>query len=325
VDGAMFAEFIDKGQRGRLLSFLSVFWILGPLFASGMSWAILPSLSCDRYSRCPPEENFGWRYVLGICSLCNFLMLLSRWGIPESPHWYYRNGKKEEAIEVLKGICIQNKVDYPDVILVEPKINNTVQFCATLKKRNMVVTFLLLIGIWICVLSGYDGFNSFLPILMEVKGVDNSENIYRNMFIYMSAGLPGSLLGAYLVDTFLGRRWTLFASSMFSAISLFFFLLLNSEVELILFSSIFQFMVQIVWASMATYTPEYFPTDIRGTAVGLCSAIGRSVALFAPTISGYLIAEVSPESALYVSFGTTLAIGLFTLGLTVDTKGRDLD
>jgi len=247
-----------------------------------------------------------------------------RWGIPESPHWYYRNGKKEEAINVLKGICIQNKVDYPDVVLVDPKFHS-VQFWATLKKRKMVVTFLLLVGIWICVLSGYDGFNSFLPILMELKGVDNSDHIYRNMFIYMSAGLPGSLLGAYLVDTFLGRRWTLFVSSMFSATSLFLFVLLNSEVELIIFSSIYQFMVQIVWASMATYTPEYFPTDIRGTAVGLCSAIARSFALFAPTISGYLIAEVSAESALFVSFGTTMAIGLFTLGLTVDTKGRDLD
>jgi len=258
VDGAMFAEFIDKQKRGRLLVLLSVFWILGPLFASGLSWALIPSLSChDRYSRCAPESNLGWRYVLGICSICNFMMLLSRWGIPESPHWYYKNGKKEKAIEVLKRICVQNSVNFPDVKLADPTFHS-VNFCETLKNRKMVVTFVLLLAIWICVLSGYDGFNSFLPILMEAKGIDNSETIYRNMFIYMSAGLPGSLLGSYLVDTFLGRRWTLFVSAILSAISMFLFLLLNSETELLLFSSIFQFMVQIVWASMATYTPEYF-------------------------------------------------------------------
>jgi len=114
-------------------------------------------------------------------------------------------------------------------------------------------------------------------------------------------------------------------SSSFSAVAMFLFLLLESELELVLFSSIFQFMTQIVWASMATYTPEYFPTDIRATAVGLCSAIARSVSLFSPAISGILIVAVSPEAAMYVSFGMTLAIGLFTLGLAVDTKGRNLD
>jgi len=324
VDGAMFAEFIDKHHRGRLMVLLSMFWILGPLFASGLAWAILPSLSCPVNSNCPPEDNLGWRYVLGLCAIANFLMLLSRKGIPESPHWYYKNGKREETTDVLKQICDYNAVPFPDVVLVEPQAYS-VDFCATLRKRKMIVTLLLLIGIWICVFTSYNGFNSFLPILMKIKGVDNDANVYRNMFIYMSAGLPGSLFGAYLVDTRLGRRWTLYIGALLSGIAMFLFLLLNTEIELIVFSSIYQFMTQIVWASMATYTPEYFPTDIRGTAVGLCSTIARSVSLFAPTIAGILIVSVSPEAAMYVSFGMTMAIGLFTVGLTVDTKGRNLD
>jgi len=326
VDGAMFAEFICKEQRGKLLVLLSIFWILGPLYCSGLSWIFIPNFSCPKDApTCATEDNLGWRYVLGICAISNFFMLLSRWGMPESPHWYYKNGRKEESLQVLKSICIYNSVPFPDVVLMDPPKEKKVNFFVAIRQREMVFTFIMLLGIWMCVLSGYYGFNSFLPILMEMKGVESTENVYRNMFIYMSAGLPGSFLGAYLVDTCLGRRWTLFSSAILSAIAMFLFTILNSEWELILFSSLFQFMTQIVWGSMATYTPEYFHTDIRGTAVGLCSAAGRTCSLFAPTISGILINDVSPESAMYVSLGFTMAIGLFSLGLTVDTRGRNLD
>jgi len=145
------------------------------------------------------------------------------------------------------------------------------------------------------------------------------------MFIYLAMGLPGSILGSFLVDTWLGRRWTLLVSAIGSTAAMFLFVILKSEIEIVIFSGIFQFMTQITWAAMATYTPEYFPTNIRGTAVGVCSGVARSFSLFAPTLTGFLLETYSPETAMYLSVGLTLTIGLFTLGLVEDTKGRDLD
>jgi len=84
-------------------------------------------------------------------------------------------------------------------------------------------------------------------------------------------------------------------------------------------------MTQIVWAAMAAYTPEYFPTNIRGSAVGTCSGVARTFSLFAPILTGYLMEAYSDEVAMYLSLGLTLCIGLFTLGLVEDTKGKDLD
>jgi len=305
-----------------------MFWILGPMFCAGLAWAILPNLSCrlEDPDVCTPGENYGWRLVLGLCAITNFIMMLARYGIPESPHWYYKNGRKEEAIEVLKFVAEKNSTPFPtDLILEDPPNPEPVQFWKTVKERKMTGTLFLLIGIWICVLSGYNGFNSFLPIFMERKGIVETNSVYRNMFIYLALGLPGSILGSFLVDTWLGRRWTLLVSAIASTACMFFFVVLTSELEIVIFLGAFQFMTQIVWAAMATYTPEYFPTNIRGTAVGMCSGVARSFSLFAPTLSGFLMTTYSDETAMYLSLALTLTIGLFTIGLVQDTRGRDLD
>jgi len=297
------------------------------LYCAGLSWAILPNYSCTlETTSCPPKENYGWRLVLGICALTNFVMMLARYGIPESPHWYYKNGRKAEAIEVLKIVSKYNSATFPSNLnLEDPPTPEPVNFWKTIRERKMTATLIILLGIWICVLCGYNGFNSFLPIFMERKGIVNTNSVYRNMFIYLSMGLPGSILGSFLVDTFLGRRWTLLISAVGSTAGMFFFVILKSEIEIVVFLGAFQFMTQIVWAAMAAYTPEYFPTNIRGSAVGTCSGVARTFSLFAPVLTGYLMEAYSDEVAMYLSLGLTLCIGLFTLGLVEDTKGKDLD
>jgi len=306
---------------------LSMFWILGPMYCAGLSWAILPNFSCQlEIDGCKPQYNYGWRLVLGICALTNFVMMLARYGIPESPHWFYKNGRKHEAIDVLKQVARYNSTPFPDDLnLEDPPEPEPVNFFRTLKERKMLGTLIVLLGIWICVLCGYNGFNSFLPLFMERKGIVETSSVYRNMFIYLVMGLPGSILGSFLVDTWLGRRWTLLVSAIGSTAGMFFFVILKSELEIVIFLGAFQFMTQIVWAAMATYTPEYFPTNIRGTAVGTCSGVARCFSLFAPALTGYLMEAYSDEVAMYLSLGLTLTIGLFTLGLVEDTKGRDLD
>lgn len=82
IDSALFAEFVPKLYRGKMMSYMTIFWIFGSAFAAGIAWIFIPRDSCS-LSRdiCDPAKNYGWRYTSFICGVATLLMLLSRYFI----------------------------------------------------------------------------------------------------------------------------------------------------------------------------------------------------------------------------------------------------
>lgn len=96
--------------------------------------------------------------------------------------------------------------------------------------------------------------------LINLIGISDAKNLYRNIFIYSAAGIPGSFVGAFLIDTRIGRKGTLALALLLSSIAILLFLLTQDEAQLVIFTSIFQFTLQIAFCAEYTYTPEVFPT-----------------------------------------------------------------
>jgi len=172
---------------------------------------------------------------------------------------------------------------------------------------------------------GYNSFNSFIPIFMRDKGISDTSNLYRNIFIYSAAGIPGSFVGALLIESKLGRKGTIGIALVLSAISVLLFLLTQDQVQLVLFTCIFQFTLQIAFCSEYTYTPELYPTEIRTTMYGFINGTARVVALCGPLLAGFLMATFSKEAAMFTSLVAFIAAALCVLGLEIETRGRNLD
>lgn len=110
VDGALFLEFMPPEKHG-LLTLLSIFWPVGSLIASILSWAFIPNF-----------DN-GWRYVLLSLGLITLLMVTARtilFRFYESPKFLASSGQYEYAYQVLQKLADRNDVEL-DIDLQEFK------------------------------------------------------------------------------------------------------------------------------------------------------------------------------------------------------------
>lgn len=102
-----YAEFLTKKTRGRLISWLSVFWMFGQITTSLFALAIIPKTF---------EYQIGtiyfssWRAFVLICALPSFTSMLIFLFMPNSPRYLLVKGKTDEAIKVLKLVQRINQI-----------------------------------------------------------------------------------------------------------------------------------------------------------------------------------------------------------------------
>jgi putative MFS transporter len=74
-----------------------------------------------------------------------------------------------------------------------------------------------------------------------------------------------------------------------------------------------------------TYTAELYPTEVRATAMGAASAVGRLGAISAPIAIGYLFARIGWVNVFLVLVGAlVLAVAVVVL-FGARTSGRSLN
>ena len=111
VDGAMLIEYIP-GPYQWILTFLSLFWCLGQLFAAVIGWAFITNFHCTTADDCTWKGNAGWRYswfLLGGVVLLMWVIRFFVYPIPESPKYLLATNRVEEAFEVIEFIARENK------------------------------------------------------------------------------------------------------------------------------------------------------------------------------------------------------------------------
>ena len=95
VDPSMLAEYLPPQRRGRGLVFLDFWWPVGLLLATFLSWIFLGH---------NVGGSWGWRWLFLAASFPAFLAFVVRRSLPESPYFLARQGRSEEAAEVLTEI-----------------------------------------------------------------------------------------------------------------------------------------------------------------------------------------------------------------------------
>ena len=79
------------------------------------------------------------------------------------------------------------------------------------------------------------------------------------------------------------------------------------------------------WSALYAYTPELYPTRIRGTGSGAAASIGRLAGVIAPTATP-LLYVYGGLTAAFIVFSAVHFVGLITiLALGKETKGKSLE
>jgi putative MFS transporter len=240
--------------------------------------------------------KFGWQIALIISAVPALYALYLRIGLPDSPR--FTAVKKKEKISVLQSIKNLFAKNY---------------------RRQTTMLWIL----WFCVVFSYYGMFLWLPSVMIMKGFSLIKS-FEYVLIMTLAQLPGYFTAAWFIEKF-GRKFVLVVYLTGTAISAYFFGAAESTALLMVSGILLSFFNLGAWGGLYAYTPEQYPTIIRGTGSGMAAAVGRVGGVLGPLLVGNLVARQVSISTIFMIFCIAVLIGALTVFvLGKETKNTEL-
>ncbi|KAF5723017.1 major facilitator superfamily transporter [Fusarium mundagurra] len=348
VDSAIFLEFLPASHQ-YLLTILSIDWAIAQVIGTLIAWPLLGNFTCEQDTVCRRKDNMGWRYftiTVGGLTLLMFLVRFVLFKIYESPKYLMSKGRDEEAVRVVHTVAKKNgktsTLTLEDLKACEPEgyVAQT-DTSAALKRylekvdlshvkalfvtRKLGLSTGLIMAVWALIGLGYPLYNAFIPFIQATKGADFGDGstylTYRNSLIIAVLGVPGALLGGWLVELpRLGRKGTLSLSTILTGVFLYCSTTATTSDALLGWQCAFNFFSNIMYAVLYSFTPELFPTPHRGTGNALCASCNRIFGIMAPIIA--IFANLKTAAPVYTSGALFIAAGLLVLVMPFESRGK---
>lgn len=240
--------------------------------------------------------KYGWQIALLLSATPALYALYLRIGLPDSPRFTAVKGKQK--ITALQSLAKLWSKEY---------------------ERQTAMLWI----VWFCVVFSYYGMFLWLPSVMVMKGFSLIKS-FEYVLIMTLAQLPGYFTAAWFIEKF-GRKFVLVVYLIGTAISAYLFGTAETTSLLMLSGILLSFFNLGAWGGLYAYTPEQYPTIIRGTGAGMAASFGRIGGVLGPLLVGYLVAQKMSISSIFTIFCISVLIGAFTvLFLGKETKRKEL-
>ncbi|KAJ7671688.1 major facilitator superfamily domain-containing protein [Mycena polygramma] len=333
TDGTLLLEHMPQ-HKLHLVTALSLFFSVGSVLAAVFALLLVPQNSCHLLA------------ALGVLTLAMFIARILLFRLHESPRFLVHAGRPAEALEALQLIARFNgapalagelklaDVDDTGAAIVPDADNDTgympIGGGGTKEQvphwahRSFKRVRMVLVPEWrrtsILVWSAWGGM-ALAPRVQRHQdhrgGSMGRPHLYAGRLPWGTGApnLPSLLLtllttpqlGAKLIITPLGRRWSLAGSTLITAGFCILFVFAQSA-QSSLATRISAIGVGLasttMWAVLYGWTPEIFATKVRGTACGIASALSRIGGMIAPILGGalLLISRAAPVYTSMVAF-----------------------
>jgi len=319
------AEVAPPEIRGKLVSLNQLTIILGILIASCYNY----------YFGSNDLGSMGWRYMFLSALVPSLLFLLLLFFIPESPRWMIsRSGNEEEANRILMRINngdenrTHKEIGEIRNAFSDGNVRTKTSFRDLFKKRFLPI---ILIGFGIASLQQLCGINNVTPYMQKIfimAGVKLTDGLFNAVMVQLVFFLS-TFIAIVLIDK-IGRRFLMLAGTGLMAFSL---ICLALVFQLEIPGGIFVLVLMMIYIGSFGFTlgpvvwvliSEMFPTEIRGKAIAMTSAV-----LWLAT---FIIVFVSPwllnigASTNFMVFGILNILGfIFCYKYLPETKGKSLE
>jgi MFS family permease len=249
---------------------------------------------------------FGWRGAFLAAAFPALLVLLIRFGVPESKLWQEYKAAKDKG-------------QLPPALATASARSQLGQVFAPEFRRIVgLATLLSIAGLYAFYL-----ITSWLPTFLRDQGFDPGQ-VTLVVAAMALIGLPATIAGGALSDR-IGRKATFLVFSAFGivAMSIFIFAITTAQglvvPALLLFSaSLGYFGVYGAWFG------ELFPTRIRASGPAFAFNVGRGMVAFAGVLVPALASRFGLGGGMAVALLAFVAMALLARAMP-ETKGRALD
>ena len=256
---ALLAEFAPRRYRGPLLGGLIAIWFAGAAAAYVIGEMLLDT---------GPD---GWRWMLASAALPATAFVIMRHGTPESPRWLSQQGRHVEATDVIRRVYGTGMKSYP----IPSKSEGERLDGWALLRSGYGARLLFVTAFWTCSIIPLFAVYAFGPMILGSLGLDGVMANFGSAFI-TALFLVGCLVALAFVNR-LGRRKLMLHSFLWSGVALLLLSISPGSPPIVVLSFFSAYALFIGGAQVLTwiYPNELFPTEIRGTAVGLASSLSR--------------------------------------------------
>ncbi|UCH70346.1 MAG: MFS transporter [Candidatus Bathyarchaeota archaeon] len=313
--GVYVSEYTPAKYRGRFLGITETSWVYGVLLGLFSGWLLV--------------EPFGWRIVFLVALVSLILVPSIFWVIPESIRYLEEKRQRREAAEILRkrgltSVAVTSKKSEVGLhkkhggrLLVKSALRE--MWSSSYWKRTAVLWIL-----WIVLVYTYHGIFIWLPSIYATElGFPEVRAIWFVMVVTLFQ-IPGYYSATFLLDRF-GRKPVLIGYLALAGVGSYLLGFSGDVSSILVWSSVISFFNLGAWAGLYTYTPELYPTRMRGSGSGVAASLGRFAGIFAPTITPLLLVS----AGLWLPFAVfALAHGAAALSVAVlgtETKGRILE
>jgi len=273
----------------------------------------------------------NWRLMFGLAAIPAAALFIGMLFQQESPHWLIRQGREDEARQVLRRVR-----DSSDIEAEIREVHEISQRQAGARELiSPRVRPLLMVGVLLAVFQQITGINTviyYAPSLLQGAGFGNSAALLANVVIgVVNVGM--TIVAIWLLDK-VGRRPLLLSGTAGMAVGMTITALsfLGGEhlsgavaivavIGLLIYTGSFAIgLGPVFWLLIA----EIYPLKIRGAAMSVAS-MANWAANFVVTISFLTLLSAIGGVGVFFLFGflTLVALGYFWRRVP-ETKGRSL-
>jgi putative MFS transporter len=306
--GVYISEYVPAKYRGRFLGLVEASWVYGALLSLVFPFVLFPLI--------------GWRLTFLVALLPLTLLPIVYFFAPESVRFLLVKGKKQEAQKLIQ----KHKLPIEE-FKEETTTPQQHGFGHALKemwsKKFRKRTLMLWLS-WAVLVYTYHGIFTWLPTFYAATLDFTVVKSIQWVLIVTLAQVPGYYSAALLLDK-VGRKKIAVFYLLFAGIGSALLSLAMDPNSILFWSIVISFFNLGAWSALYAYTPELYPTRIRGTASGAAASIGRLAGVIAPTATPllYFYGGLPAAFSVFALVHIVGAVVIAVLGL--ETKGKSLE
>ena len=339
----MAAELVGPLHRGKFITVVCSFWMVGGIWTAGSCWILLG------------HYKVFWIYAAFASQVPNAVAMLLIFALlDETPKYFYTHGNITKANVVLKKMAKRNGKAFVDPFLINNEDANTINddevsgeqegLLPEREKRgdqqqhlqngvhllpavqhppswnpfvgasDMFQSHLWLVSVallvtWFTLSFGWYGIILWIPRLF--KDYNAGFGSYSEAFMVQGANLPGNILSTLLVDL-VGRNRLLSGSMVISCFICVGMGFMTSLTPIVIGACFYNGISIIGWNCLSCVSAEMYPTYLRSSAMGIFNAVGKLASGLSQVAFGLMFHYNASPSLILFSGATMMMIGAFS-------------
>ena len=295
---AQMTEYSPRNQRSTLVTLMFSGYSVGGILAAILGKALL--------------ERHGWHSVFLAAGLPVVLIPFILRSMPESMPFLVR----KDRTDMLQGIVARLRPDHQrepgDRYVVHREAAGSGRMHHLLGEGRAFSTIMFWVAFFMCLFMVY-ALSSWLTKLMAQAGYSLGSAL--TFVLVLNAGaMLGAIGGGWLADK-LHIKWVLVGMYVLAAVSITFLgqpLPTSALFVVVALAGASTIGTQIVTYA---YVGQFYPATIRSTGIGWASGVGRSGAILAPIVIGYLVSLKLPLGQNFLAMAVPAVIATLAISL----------